>query len=166
MKVLGSFSSLIGFAAVASLMATMIVSVPDASAQLGPVTISGVRYVDGEPSKVKCAAKEGNILDASNFGTRSFFLQPDSQCAITLDTSADSALKFTGPENEITKQGDATGDFIFGGVPTGTGPAIGAAAGVLKCKRGCKSDTGTITYSYTIPDGPDIIFNGKYKATF
>jgi hypothetical protein len=158
--------------AVAVTVTLALGAVGEVSAQLvGPVKITGKRYVDGEESKVKCSNTEGNELDAFTQGTRTFTLVDTPDCLIFTDTPGDNGiLAFTGKEDMIAKQTIVKARYIFSGVETG-GLVEGAATGILKGKPETArttflKDKGDLTFSYLDGSNRQIIFVGKYKATF
>jgi hypothetical protein len=145
---------------------------PAHAAIVGGVTISGIRYVDGLPDKVRCTAAEGNTIDATSYGVRTFTLMNTPACSIWWDTDVADQLKFVGREHHIVKGGIATETLSFSGAqtaagPSGSDPAHGAASAILKCVGPtCVSEKGSITYSRTDPNGHQTIFVGTYKAGF
>ena len=140
---------------------------------IGGITISGTRYVNGIPTKVRCTAAGGNTIDATNYGVRIITLQPDPGCDIWWDTGLTDQFEFVGREDHIIKGGVTTETLDFSGVQTLPGPggvvdaAKGAVSAILKCVGPtCVSEKGSITYSRTQNGTDKIIFVGTYKAGF
>jgi hypothetical protein len=143
------------------------------AAIIGGITISGTRYVDGVPTKVRCSAADGNTIDASLYGVRLITLINTPDCPIWWDSGLSDQFKFVGKEDHIIKNGVPTETLDFSGVQTLNGPggaadkANGAVSAILKCVGPtCVSEKGSITYSRTDGSNEKIIFVGTYKAGF
>lgn len=142
------------------------------AAIIGGVTITGTRYVNGSPTQVRCTAAEGNSLDATAYGVRTFTLQNMSDCPIWDDTDIGDHFEFVGKEHHIVKNGVATATLSFSGVQVlpgiyGVDKAYGAVSAILKCAGPtCASEQGSITFSRTTVNNDKIIFVGTYKAGF
>jgi hypothetical protein len=134
----------------------------------GGVTITGTRYVDGAPTKVRCTAAAGNGITFSGGTTLTIIY--DSSCGIYSDTDDNDQLLFQGPSNWIIKNGVATMASMFSGVqtaggPSGTDPAHGTMTGVSKYVSNIIiSEKGTISYSRKNSANQDVIFVGKFKT--
>ena len=136
----------------------------------GGITITGVRYVNGQPSKVKCSASDGNVLDATKLGDRVLQLIYSPACGVWGDTDDNDELVFSGPEANLAVNGTPTNDVVFDGFqvangPNGSAAAEGMMSGVFKCGAGCSSAKGPIVYHRFTPYA-DIYFIGSYKAHF
>ena len=137
----------------------------------GAVTITGTRYVNGVPTKVKCTASAGHILDASYIGQRVLALVYDPTCPIYWDSDDNDELVFSGPEAYVVTNGTqtstiaATGRQVAGG-PAGSSGAKGSMSGTFKsCSPTCRSVKGSVVYQRDAPYG-DVMFIGTYKAHF
>src|SRR3954468_1089416 len=82
----------------------------------GGITITGVRYIDGAAFKVKCAASDGNVLDATFIGARILQLMHSPSCGVWWDTDDNDELIFSGPEANIKVNGTLTKDVAFDGL--------------------------------------------------
>ena len=155
----------------AAMMLGVTLSAPAALAiTAGTVTITGTRYVDGVPHKVRCAASEGH--QAVYGGGTWFHLLPlMNACDIYADTDDADVLHFDGAGSWIEKNGVKTDSVIWSATqiangPFGSDPAHGTMTGVMRYVTGLLvSDKGTISYWRVNSLGHAIIFVGKYKVT-
>jgi len=136
---------------------------------IGPVQITGRRYVDGEESKVKCKNNEGHTLDASTCGLKTFQLVDTPDCSIFADAPA-GVLAFTGHENRQEKKTIVKPRYVFGGSESG-GQVSGVADGVMKGRGETprdefSKDKGSLTFSWVNGFGEQVIFVGRYKAKY
>ena len=137
---------------------------------VGGVTIIGTRWLDGVPTKVKCNAADGQVLNAKAIQYRVFALVYSPTCAIYSDTDDNDELAFSGPESYVVKSGVKTSTLAFSGIQMADGPAgqngaEGTMSGSFKCKGTCTSVKGAIVYHRYAPYG-DVLFVGTYKARF
>lgn len=136
---------------------------------VGPVQITGRRYVDGEETKAKCKNSEGHTLNSSDCGLKTFQLVNTPGCSIFADAPS-GILTFMGRENRQEKKTLVKPRYLFGGVETG-GQVNGVAEGVMKGRGETPrdeftKDKGTLTYSWMNGSGEQIIFVGQYKAKY
>ena len=141
-----------------------------ASAQvIGPVTIKGKLYLNGHMTKVTCAGSDANSLDATNYGERIFYIDPD--CPLWPDTGDLNEFRFLGQEEQVVVNDAPKKILIFGGTEGGSGPALGAAHSEEKFTEDGEtifptSEKGRMTYSYIDGEGNSVIFVGDFKATY
>jgi len=143
-------------------------STAHAAASHGGVTITGTRYIDGVPYKVRCTAAEGNeILMA---GAHQLDIVPGPECGIYYDTDDTDRLIFDGRSDYVLKNGAVATTYVFSGVqvlagPSGTDMAKGAMHGMIKLSNGKEvSEKGAITYSRINAANQSVIFIGKFKT--
>src|SRR3954471_2691784 len=75
------------------------------AAIIGGITITGTRYLNGGPTKVRRTAAEGSTIDATNYGVRLITLQLGQSCGIWADTGLTDQFEFVGKEDHIVKNG-------------------------------------------------------------
>ena len=136
---------------------------------IGPVQITGRRYVDGEEGKVKCRNSAGHTLDASACGVKTFQLVSTPDCTIFADAPG-GVLTFTGKENRQEKKTIVKPRYVFSGGESG-GQVAGVAEGVMKGRGETprdefSKDKGTLTFSWVNGFGEQIVFVGRYKAKY
>src|SRR4051812_1747609 len=119
--------SILGARLAAAALGLTLCFAATAHAQVGHVSIKGVRYVNGVASKVNCPATDGHTLDASVPGVRVFTII--DTCPIWFDTGTADELRFVGEEQFLPGKRS----FAFSGLEQDTGLASGAAGDLLKC---------------------------------
>ena len=152
----------------ALVLAMAAASTAHAGASHGGVTITGTRYVDGVPYKVRCSAAEGNEISMA--GAHQISLVPGPDCGVYYDTDDFDRLIFDGASEYVVKNGAAATTYVFSGVqvvpgPSGTDMAKGAMHGMIKLSNGePSSEKGAITYSRINAANQSVIFIGKFKS--
>jgi hypothetical protein len=157
-----------------AIAAAMILGVTlSASAALaitsGTLTITGTRWVNGVPHKVRCTAADGHQIAYAD-GKWIHLLPGTSACDVYADTSDVDVLHFEGAASSIEKNGVMTDSAIWNssqtaGGPSGSDPAHGTMTGVTRYVNGIPvSEKGTISYWRVDSANQTIIFIGKYKV--
>jgi hypothetical protein len=156
-----------------------------ALAQTGTVTIKGKWWsgfgtgvVSANELKMICRNVDGQLLDASVPGVRTFTLHFVPDCFVWNDLDlaplASGDFVFTGEEIAVEKNGSPKPFRQFSGVLTAPANGVrGAVSGRMKCKNPaapstCTGEKGTFTYSRLQVGPPQAhkVFIGKYQAKF
>src|SRR3954467_5765521 len=88
--------SILGARLAAAALGLTLCFAATAHAQVGHVSIKGVRYVNGVATKVNCPASDGHTLDVSLSGVRFFTII--NPCPIWFDTGTADELRFVGEQ--------------------------------------------------------------------